>query len=155
MPHSKAINWLETARIHLVADFPDFKSRSAEIANALSRLLMERLPIHVGSALAMLLPEDARRKLTGLRVRAGGHGNPEIGYPDFVQKAFEILNRSDFPTRTRELQRLASRIADSYLWSVAQEFPPDLKSRIADLLPIELRSRMNLFSGHGEEEQVA
>lgn len=154
-PSPRAINWLGHTSQYLRSRFAETRDCSGEIAEELSRLLLARLPVYLGSKLLTLLPKDVRLQIGNIHVRAGGKGNPDIQYRDFALKTLQIL-RSRHPFQDEgALHPLATRVTDAFLWAVVNEVDPLLKARIAETLPTEFRSRMSLYSGTTEEEKVA
>jgi hypothetical protein len=121
----------------------------------LSRVILERLPPDVALSLVELLPDAIalpELEYEELQLAAVIQPDLTIGYPELVEQA----SRS-FRSETLELELepdFFERLVDFFLWSFAQEFSPELKVRISENLPVDLRTRMNLYSGHAEEAKV-
>jgi hypothetical protein len=128
------------------------------LVECLSTLLLERLPSEISQALLELLPEH---DFSGLHRAAECRAETSIGYYDFVQKAATAvgvmgieIERKNPPEET-DLWKFSEKLVDSFLWSVAQEFPPELKAKMITHLPAELRHRMDLNLAHSDDSKVA
>jgi hypothetical protein len=144
----RSINWLENTSRSVSSRFPKVGEKNARyIADRLSILLLERLTPETANELISVLPEPASENLRGA---ANSLADQVVGYTDFVEQ----VSRSFFSgsigfTDSSEL------IADSFLWAVAQELSPELKWKLTQELPVDLRSRMNIYAGGGEDSKVA
>lgn len=177
----RSINWLESTSRQIIGKFPEIRSKNAYyIAERLSALLLERLPPDQSEELIALLPDYVTAPNTlyrGLLTAARAQPDFVIGYADFVDQVSRSFLENITPTETEfpetagistassatmnrsadnfEEQEYFERIADTFLWAIAQEIPPDLKARMTHVLPVDIRSRMNLYSGGNEESKVA
>ena len=108
-----------------------------------------------------LLPMHEESNLFSLRQHARTSEDLSIGYTDFVEKVQHTLEmEGESWSGSGKIQGLDEEtfyrsVADTFLWAVIQEIPPELKGPLARELPMELRSRMNLYCAHSEGEQVA
>jgi hypothetical protein len=159
---ARSIDWLESTSRSLRAAFPQAGDCSDPLTERLSVLLLERLAPELRLQLVALLPRDKVNAehllLTCL------HGNPadsSIGFISFVERArhslglSEVLDSPPYNDSEAEFEKLCNQMAEVFLWAVSQEFPPELKTRMIECLPLDLRSRMNLYSGHTDEGKVA
>jgi hypothetical protein len=159
MTHDKAINWLESTRRSLQARVPETSDSAPYLTERLSELFLQRLPTGLGNELLGLLPQDAGGDL--LERRSGHHPEYSIGYSTFVEQVRHSLGMTDLLDATpyddseESFAALCDRVADAFLWAVAQEFPVELKFRVADHLPSDLSCRMNLYSGYSDSDKVA
>jgi hypothetical protein len=99
----------------------------------------------------LLLPEEA----AALEASSRSEECAAIGYPDFLERASHALGMILPDSQLEELESLASRIVDTFLWSVVWEIPEDVKAEMRGLLPLELSSRMNLYTGVADSARVA
>lgn len=105
-----------------------------------------------------LLPDDEQRA-----VRPSGTVSEELDqfrYEDLIHAAEEAMTRDcadelEKEDLMRDIHDLSQRAVEAFLWSATQSFPPHLKQELTKILPLNLRSRMNLYSGGNEEEKVA
>jgi hypothetical protein len=150
----RSINWLENTSRSVSSHFPKVGEKNAKyIAERLSILLLERLSAETAKEMISLLPEDVfvtGMSSASLKRAAGMSTNHLVGYPDFV----DLVSRSFFSgsisyTDSSEL------IADFFLWAIAQELTSELKWKLIQELPADLRSRMNLYAGGSEDSKVA
>lgn len=155
------INWLETADRAIYSQFPELTNCSSHIAERLSALLLERLPTDTSQAILRLLPEGNWMAMRSLSASAIGEADCSIGYTDFVERSVHAVGCThhgrDFHRQDRETElfELSRRIVDVFLWAIAQEIPPEIKSRMATELPSDLRIRMNLISAASDDARVA
>lgn len=149
----RRINWIENTGRSLSAQLRNIAACAPALAYSMSELLLKRLPEDIRETLVGLLPEGASHPDVRGRLDEGLH------YADFLHHACETICEhcpelsGDMKNAT--LDSLAERAVDAFLWTVAQEFPVELKTRIAHALPVEMTSRMNLYSGWSEESKVA
>lgn len=153
--NQRSVNWVEQISRSLAATFPSFGVRNSEYLTVrLSQRLLERLPPDVANALLELLPEAVGGDDSDsvcLRRSAAQQPELSIGYPDLV----ELAQRSLIEPLSILEDEFFERVVDYFLWEFAQQLSPDLKYRISENLPVDLRTRMNLYSGHVEESKVA
>ncbi len=150
------INWFNHTSQSIQTRVPEVQLSSHYVTERLSALLFERLPPEISRTILNLLPDDGARHLHSLESTATSPENRSIGYPDFIERTRETIGLTEIAPRSEEEEvALAEKIADAFLWAIAQELPPDLKTRIEENLPTELRSRMNLSTAHVEESKVA
>jgi hypothetical protein len=161
MLKNKTINWFEKTNRLILADFPEAHSYSTYLVERLSALLLERLPTFMGQELIELLPENSDpAHSTPLLASAASPENASIGYIAFVEKAAKTLGCSDLGTENDCLLSEATlidyseKLANSFLWAVAQELPNVVKTQLIVRLPTDLRSRMYLETGP-EDYQAA
>jgi hypothetical protein len=144
----RSINWLENTSRSVSSHFPKVGEKNAKyIADRLSILLLERLKPETANELIAVLPEGVSE---GLERYAGSAADHLVGYPDFV----DLVSRSFF-SGSIAFTDSSEAIADFFLWSVAKEITPDLKWKLIQELPVDLRSRMNLYTGDNEDSKVA
>jgi hypothetical protein len=92
---------------------------------------------------------------------AGKSGDRSIGLTDFVELTRRLLGVTDIPRQPKyegsepEYCKLCEQVTDAFLWAVSQEIPVELKGRMAEHLPADLRCRMNLRSGYSARDKVA
>lgn len=152
----RSINWIEDTGRSLQGAFPSLRAVNSQyMTTRLCRTLLERLPQDVGTTLLAMLPDSVG--LSDLEYAALCEATkqaPElsIGYPDLIEIAMRSLIE---PIELPQDAEFFAHVVDYFLWAFAQEFPPEIKDRISENLPIDLRSRMNLYSGHVEESKVA
>ena len=161
----RAINWLDSTSRSLQGGFPDAADAADYVTERLSALMLERLTPQIAAQLLELLPEDVShgtwRELDSLRTSAHSSGNPSIGFVDFVERTrhalglTELLDSPAYENSEEAYEQLCHQIADAFLWAVAYEVPAEIKIRMTEELPLELRSRMNLYGAHSEREKVA
>jgi hypothetical protein len=159
-PATRSINWLEETSRSLEATFPALRaSNCLYMTTRLSRTLMERLPPDIGIVLLELLPETLilnEIEFDALRVAANQLPDLSIGYPELVEIAERsLVEPIVLPSDPVLAENFFARVTDYFLWAIAQEFSPELKHRISENLPVDLRTRMNLYSGHVEQSKVA
>jgi hypothetical protein len=145
----RSINWLDSTERALQALFPDYKAASHHVTERLTTLLLDRLPRPLAEDLLDLLPEDESR--TALALEAQTDEDASIGYPDFIEKAEQALGSTGLGVDPA----ISHEIADAYLWAVVHEIPPDMKYQLIRALPLELRSRMDLYSASSDDAKVA
>jgi hypothetical protein len=144
----RSINWLENTSRSVASHFPKVGEKNARyIADRLSILLLERLNPETANELISVLPIEASSNLT---VAACAPADHVIGYPDFV----ELVSRSFF-SGSIGFTDSSEAIADLFLWAIAQQFTADLKWKMIQELPADLRSRMNLYTGESDDSKVA
>lgn len=162
----RTINWFEHSVQSLESRHPWCKNQGSYLVERLTALLLERLPPGISGDLLALLPEQTMGntplgRLEKLYSSARSGSDASIGYHEFIQRATLALGVCGIGTSGTDavtegdLRKSAERIADHFLWSIAQEFPPDLKSTLLDHLPAELRNRMDLYSAHSDDSKVA
>lgn len=147
------VNWLENTARLLAAQLPRIASCAPELSESMAGLLLKRLPEDIRESFLQLLPENVPHpEIRGAEDRG-------LHYVDFVRQAREAVYERcpELSGRLDDdaLDSLAERTAETFFWAVAQGLPLDLKDRIARVLPVEMASRMNLFSGTSEESKVA
>jgi hypothetical protein len=159
--NTRAIDWFESTSRSIHSQFPEIAACTDYLTERLSALMLERLPPVLRSQLISMLPDGQKEKPRHL-ARIGRTGaDSSIGFPDFVERAKCAMGVSDgadlsrFENSDEEYDRFCQKVAEIFLWSFAQELPPDMKIRMHDSLPMDLRSRMNLYSGYSEQEKVA
>lgn len=121
----------------------------------LSRVLLERLPPDIGFELMDMLPESLCLRdpeWDELKNAAASEPDLTLGYQDLVETAEHSLME---PMSAPSSPDFFQRAVDFFLWAFAMELGLELKERIAGNLPVDLRTRMNLFSGFAEEAKVA
>jgi hypothetical protein len=118
------------------------------ICARLASLLLERLPSNLAQEMLAMLPNDQQENLHALHQSAKAETDASIGYPTFVEHAASALGKTESDETIRE-------IADAFLWGVVEELPGDFKARLTEVLPAELKSRMDLFSERENESKVA
>lgn len=153
-----SINWLDSTRRAISAEFPEVCECSYYVTERLSALLLERLPPDLGHEIIELLPDLVQENARSLQVCAQTTSERSIGYMDFVLRTMHVLGCTNLAYAEKEeseIEVFSRRLTDSFLWAVAQEMPPEMKSRIQDFLPAELKSRMNLYSAVSDEAKVA
>jgi hypothetical protein len=144
----RSINWLESTSRSVSSHFPKVGEKNARyIADRLSILLLERLSPETATELLSVLPEGVCGNLQGAALSPVDH---VVGYPDFV----DVVSRSFF-SGSIGFTDSSEVIADFFLWAVAQELTPDLKWKMIQELPADLRSRMNLYTGESDDSKVA
>jgi hypothetical protein len=148
---TRHINWVQHTTQSLKDRLPPLKpGNSAEyLTHRLASLLLERISPEAARALIALLPQESL--FPDLRVSAESEALLEIGYTDFLDRAHSALGVFQLNTA----DNAAKTAADAFLWAIAQDLPPDLKTSLGRELPAELTSRMNLGSAHSEEAKVA
>lgn len=122
--------------------------RISRVSERLAALLLERLPADLADQMMSMLPEDKRLALDSLQQSARSASDASIGYPTFIERAAHALGMNENEETIRE-------ITDAFLWGVVEEVPGDFKARLSEVLPAELRSRMDLYSERENESKVA
>jgi hypothetical protein len=122
--------------------------RLGYISERLAALLLERLPSDLAHQMMTMLPEDKQAALKSLYQSAGSESDQSIGYPTFIERAGQAIGLEENDDTIRE-------IADAFLWGVVEEVPGDFKARLTEVLPAELKSRMDLYSERENESKVA
>jgi hypothetical protein len=164
-----AADWVETADRALQARFSnsaELKSHTRPLAERLSMLLLERLPAKVARELTALLPQkthDAHPELAKMLQRSAHEtADASIGFATFIETAGQILGSRGVeetepsqPDQAEAWGRAPREAAEVFLWTVLQGIPGELKTRISENLPLELRSRMDLYSAGSDEARVA
>ncbi len=158
----RTINWLDHATRTLHSNHRQAAGCADYISQRLANLLLERLPSPTALELIEILPDSAREMVDSLRAAADSPSEASIGYQDFLNRtAFAIgcsgciSSPADSQNFEPELNELAKKVTDTFLWACARELPNELKFRMAEGLPLELKSRMDLFEDPGERTQVA
>jgi hypothetical protein len=119
-----------------------------QVSERMAALLLERLPPELASQMIAMLPEDKQEALNSLQQSAKSNGDASIGYTTFIERAMTAVGfEADDDT--------IHQIADAFLWGVVEEVPGDFKKRLTEVLPSELRSRMDLYSERENESKVA
>jgi hypothetical protein len=162
----RTINWFDHSVQSMEAQLPWSKKQGPYLVERLSALLLERLPPETSQAILNLLPVQNIQtyfygRLERLQNSAVSGADFSIGYHDFIQRASlalgvcEISLKGSRTLAESGLLYFGEKVADNFLWSVAQEFPPELKQTLLNQLPAELKNRMDLFSSHVDEAKVA
>jgi len=162
-PHpDRSINWFDHTNQSLVSQFPETTPYSEYLVERLAALLLERLPPDLSRKLIGLLPENTiQGHLNPLTASAISQEETSIGYNDFVERTESTLGCSDLSKQKlledseEEMRNFAEQLANSFLWAVAQEFPAEIKTRMIERLPSDLRARMNLYSAQSDDSKVA
>jgi hypothetical protein len=167
---TQAIHWLEDARRAIERSVPQAAEAAPLIAGRLSELLLARLPAELAREMLDLLPEDASRGRLGEPMRGlAAHRRRDarlgpdrsIGHTAFVALTrhlmglTELLDSPEYAESEEAYCRLCEQATAEFLWAVAHDLPVELKARIAEHLPSDLKSRMNLYSGFSHAEKVA
>jgi hypothetical protein len=139
-------NRLSTKGLSVYLDKSRF--RLDHVSERLAALLLERLPPDLAHQMIAMLPEDKQAALKSLHQSAGSESDESIGYPTFIERASLTLGADETDETVRE-------IADAFLWGVVEEMPGDFKARLTEVLPAELKSRMDLYSERENESKVA
>jgi hypothetical protein len=139
-------NRLSSKGLSVHADKSRF--RLDHLSERLGALLLERLPPDLAHQMMAMLPDDEQAALRSLHQSAGSESDESIGYPTFVERAALALGVDESDETIRE-------IADAFLWGVVEEMPGDFKVRLTEVLPAELKSRMDLYSERENESKVA
>jgi hypothetical protein len=130
----------------------------------LAVLLLERLPLRLGKQIVAILPSEAAKGefdfVQGSKsAQDDSKCDLAIGYPDFVEQISHSFFASVKPSEKSSDEGLTEeyyrKIADAFLWAFAQEFSSEMKYQLSELLPVDLRSRMNLYVGGSDQSQVA
>jgi|GEM_PF-2992037 len=148
---NRPVNWFENTSRAIHASLPQAGIDSNQMTERLTILLIERLPPKIAISLIDALPEDVRSNFKALEKKAILPADSSIGYSTFIECATQSLGVHLHPDTVRH----ADLIVSTFLWAVMQDFPPDFKSDLAKFLPSDLKSRMNLYSGHSEQSKVA
>jgi hypothetical protein len=119
-----------------------------QVSERLAALLLERLPSDLAHQMIEMLPEEKQTALKSLHQSAGAESDQSIGYPTFIERAAHALGLQENEDTIRE-------ITDAFLWGVVEEVPGDFKMRLTEVLPAELKSRMDLYSERENESKVA
>lgn len=157
---ARSIDWLDSTGRSLRASFPETADCSEYVAERLAALLLERLPPELCAEMIALLPATYPRRPL-LEAYAGSEVDDSIAFPDFIEGArhalglSELLDSPEYADSEARYENLSRRVAEAFLWLVTIDLPPDLKARMAALLPMDLRSRMNLYTGIADESKVA
>jgi hypothetical protein len=122
--------------------------RLSHISERMAALLLERLPSDLAQQMIAMLPEDKQAALKSLHQSAGSKSDQSIGYPTFIERAAQAIGLQENDETIRE-------ITDAFLWGVVEEVPGDFKVRLTEVLPAELKSRMDLYSERENESKVA
>lgn len=156
------VNWFDHTQRMIVASFPEAKPWGAKLVKRLATLLLSRLPGKTQKEILELLPKEAIQEhslsLDGVNDIAE---NPSIGYADFIEQTASTLgihgSGKHPPKITSEYDLFdhSKKIADYFLWIVALDFPAELKHKMAEALPPEIRFRMDLKSALMEDSKVA
>lgn len=155
------VNWLDSTTRVLRAHFsedPTVQNRSDAIVDRLTAILFERLPSRISVQLLELLPIEARNEHPTLGASAESEGDRSIGFPDFMDEAERTLGIGPLaPSLNDEpgARNLPREIADIYLWAIVQDVPAEIKIRMTETLPMELKSRMDLYSSQVAQARVA
>lgn len=146
------MNWFEHTERAILSRFPWATPYGRSLVVELSCLFLERLPPRLGQALLVLLPDQAAGKsMETLNASIPSVANLSIDYPQFIQRtqtAFLSVNPEAKPPEWTKT------ITDAFLWAIAQELPADIKSELRDILPPDLRNRMNLNAVQQPESRV-
>ena len=126
-------------------------SGSEYVTQRLTALLLERLPPGVAQPFFSLLPKSMTARSPALQLVAGSAEDTSIGYPDFVKHAESAIGTLDLMPD----EALCKNVANAFLWAIVQDIPADLKNRMIQALPVELSSRMNLYSAMADGSKVA
>ncbi len=118
------------------------------VSARLAALLLERLPPDLARQMLRMLPDEKQAALSSLKKSADSDGESSIGYPTFIERAALALGVNEDDETIRE-------ITDAFLWGVVEEIPGEFKVRLTEVLPVELRSRMDLYSERENESKVA
>jgi hypothetical protein len=157
MPHlpnkDRSIDWLEATNRSLQSKFSGHagvQKSAPRLTERLSILLLERLPEPLAHQMIELLP---RNRGDRFKKPASSESDPSIGLTSFIEAASQILGmEEDLAQMNDELPR---ETAESFLWAITQELPMELKTRMREILPLELCSRMNLNHSTAEDSRVA
>jgi hypothetical protein len=175
MPHlpnkERSIDWLEMTNRSLESKFSQIGIQNSAplLTERLAVLLLQRLPETLATAMVELLPRDPAREL-GARLykTALAAADCSIGFASFIEVSSQVLGLEeklpqpdqssqspDFPDFPDLNDNLSRQTAECFLWAVTQELPVELKTRMREVLPIELCSRMNLNHSTAEDSRVA
>jgi hypothetical protein len=107
-----------------------------------------------------LLPREVAMEHPLLQRPAASQPNSSIGYMSFVEMTHHAIGvceegRGFARLEGEEREVVCRHLADTFLWAVFQEIPPELKSRIAAELPLDLRSRASLYTDSASHARVA
>lgn len=119
-----------------------------QVSERLAALLLERLPSDLARQMISMLPDDKQAALNSLHQSAKSESDASIGYPTFIERAASAIGMNADEEMLRE-------VTDAFLWGVVEEVPGDFKARLTEVLPAELRSRMDLYSERENESKVA
>jgi hypothetical protein len=152
-------NWLESAGRSIQYSVPEASECARYVAEQLSALLLARLPGDLSSELLSLLPEGVDCSV--LHISGDHDPDRSIGFPAFVERTrhllglTELLDMPKYAENESVYGSLCEQVTETYLWAVAQDIPVHIKARMTEHLPTDLRCRMNLYSGHSPQDQVA
>lgn len=147
----RAVNWFETTCRRIRLQAPTAAPCAEKLTERLSALLLERLPPWVSGSVLGLLPSSVLDLHGSLLNCARGEAETSIGYPSFVQYSGYVMRTSGLEVTDTDVRQAV----DAFLWSFANELPADLKAQLCELLPLELRSRMDLYSSISDDARVA
>jgi hypothetical protein len=159
--NKRSLNWINSAGRSLAAAFPELYSDDClYLTERVCSVLLQRLPPDVSLSLIALLPENhdlPAQQYTKLLIAARQEPDLSIGYPAMVDQVIRSVHEpKDLHARQEMLQPdYFNRVTDYVLWAFATEIPSDLKVKLSDHLPVDIRTRMNLYSGQSEEAKVA
>jgi hypothetical protein len=157
----RAINWLESTSRSLRSSLPDTTDCAEYVTERLAALMLDRLPPEVSRDLLDLLPDESLEKPRMFRAYSNLDRDASIAFPQFIERARHALGLSDlldspkYADSEGAFERLSLDVAEAFLWAVASEFPMDLKDRMSQALPSDLRCRMNLYCGYSDSDKVA
>ncbi len=167
----RSINWFEHTNRSLLSHFPEARFYSVYLVERLSALLLERLPAEISHSILKLLPLTlAKDHFSSLIANVTPDADSSIGYVDFVKRAESTLGCSDLGKQSLqlgsldsldsldsedELYKYSEKLTNVFLWAIAQELPAEIKTRMVENLPSELRARMDLFSAQTDEAKVS
>lgn len=149
---SRPVDWLRDSEKSISNRLSQHRDKDRfpieRIAARLAALLLERLPAELALQMISMLPDEKQAALGSLKKSAESGSEASIGYPTFIERAAHALGMNEDEDTIRE-------ITDAFLWGVVEEAPGDFKARLTEVLPAELRSRMDLYSERENESKVA
>ncbi len=154
----RSIHWLRTAEVAIESCCPQTRGCSQFIAERLASLMIARLPRDISLSLIELLPASVAAHSWPLRSGIEASRKSERafqGYSEFVDTARGALDCTELDMGAAEMRELADEVARAFLWAALHDLPSELKVKIAEHLPADLRSRMNLYNVVPEDSRVA
>ncbi len=153
--NERAIDWLSHAAVSIQVRERITSASAQYIVGRLSSLLLDRLPPELANQMLKILPKEVAATHHHLHARARAAADRSIGYTAFVDAASYAAGVCDEKRCDEEGDVFYRKLADAYLWAVAQELPPELKAEFVRFLPLDLRARMNIYSAVSEDAKVA
>ena len=161
----RSVDWLGATSRSLRSVIPAAAESADLVTERLSALLLETLPPKLGRSLIRLLPGLPQMPNSSsrfiLKIYAESEADDSIGFSDFVEGTHHALGLSDLLDTPEYAESedcyndLCTKVTETFLWLVANDLPPELKSKMREHLPPDLLSRMNLYSGGADESRVA